>query len=78
MRYCKLDWKPDAGIGPRIFSGTRVMYDIVAGVPMDAHQAAHFPVLMALLAKDVGLDEDRVEAMVTAGRLEGIVQRTER
>jgi hypothetical protein len=76
MRFCKLDWKPDTGTSPRVISGTRVIYEITVPVELTTWQQLHLPVVLALLAKDIGIEEQRLDAMVEAGGLTGVMVRT--
>jgi hypothetical protein len=78
MRFCKLDWKPDTGGEPRVISGTRVIYEIQSGVAMTVGQRIFFPIVCALLAKDIGIEEARLDAMVEAGGLGNILVKTEK
>lgn len=76
MRFCKLDWKPDAVEGPpRIISGTRVLYEVDPMATCDDPQRTYLTALLALLAKDIGIEEGRLDAMIEAGRLREIVVR---
>jgi hypothetical protein len=62
MRFCKLDWKPDAGQArPRIISGA---------------QHIHLAVVLALLGRDIGVEEGRLDAMVQAADLGEVLVRT--
>lgn len=73
MRFCKLDWKPDTGTAPRVISGTRVIYEITVPVELTTWQQLHLSVVLALLSKDIGIEEQRLDAMVEAGGLGNIL-----
>jgi hypothetical protein len=75
MRFCKLDWKPDVGVEPRVISGTRVIYRIDPGALLGSVQHIHLSVTLALLSKDIGIEEGRLDAMVEAGGLRDVLVR---
>jgi hypothetical protein len=73
VRYCKLDWKPDTGMPPRIFHGTRILYSIDDRVELTSRQRVYFPIVMALLAKDIGIEGTRLDAMIQEGGLGNVL-----
>jgi hypothetical protein len=74
MRFCKLDWKPDAGHErPRVISGTRVLYEVDDKAVLTDGQHVHLSVVLALLGREVGLEEGRLDAVIEAGGLEGVL-----
>jgi hypothetical protein len=69
MRFCKLDWKPDTGREPVVISGSREVYRVLPGAVLDEAQRGYLSVTLALLAKEIGIEEGRLDAMVEAGGL---------
>jgi hypothetical protein len=77
MRFCKLDWKPDAGQArPRIISGTRVIREVDTLAVLTDAQHIHLAVVLALLGRDIGVEEGRLDAMVQAADLGEVLVRT--
>lgn len=77
MRFCKLDWKPDTGHErPRVISGTRVLYEVDDKAVLTDAQHVHLSVVLALLGRETGLEEGRLDAMRQAGGLGEVLVRT--